>query len=907
MARRKQAPQPTSSPAPPSRGRLWLFRIAAILGAPVLLLLLAEGVLRLTGSGYPPSFLLPVPEREEVWTTNPRYGWRFFPRPLARTPVPLEVEGTDPGDRYRVFVVGGSAAQGTPDAAYSFGRALQALLEARYPDADFEVHNAAMTAASSHVVLPIVRDLERFRPDAVLVYLGNNEVVGPYGAGTVFRGFSPNLAAIRAGVAIRRFRFGQLADRVASGGDRGAGGWRGMEMFLEQRVAAGDPRLDDVYRHFEDNLSEIVARADAAGAHTLLATVATNLRHPPFASLHRPDLGDDERERWQERFDAGLAAVAEGRHQEAVASFEAAAEIDDAPAELHYNLGLALARLGRFDDAKERLVRARDLDALRFRADTRINEVVRRVAEAGTESGAVLVDAATDLAEISPAGLPGSELFYEHVHLRFAGNDALARSFYRRLEPLLPERITGGDDADDGGDGGDGGGALPPPERVAERLALTPFDELDLERSALEIISRPPFTGLRGHAASLERARRSLAERRAALGGGVFEASREIYRLQLETHPRDLHLRRRFARLLQEGGRAEAAAGEWAKLLERLPGVTEWRGELGLALADAGRVDDAVTELRRAIDEAPGSAELHTNLGAVYEKAERYEAAIAEYRRAIELEPGDPLAAYNLATAELRRGELERAAELYRELIEEHPDFAPAHHNLGHVLEEQGDADGAIEQYRKAIELRPDLAEARNSLGLALEAQEKLDQAARQYLAAITYDPSFALAHFNLADLLFSHGRAAEAAKAYRQGLRHQPENLQARYNLAGSLQVTGRSAEAAGEFQRVLDREPEHAGALNNLAWILATAEDPELRDPERSVTLAERAADATGREAPEILDTLATTYLSAGRRADAVATLEEALGLAREAGRERLVAAFEARLRGLETGRSG
>jgi tetratricopeptide (TPR) repeat protein len=906
MARRKQAPQPqapqtSGTTAPPSRGRLWLFRIAALLGAPLLLLLLAEGVLRLTGFGYPPSFLLPVPERQEVWTTNPRYGWRFFPRPLARTPVPLEVEGTDPGDRYRIFVVGGSAAQGTPDAAYSFGRALQALLETRYPDADFEVHNAAMTAASSHVVLPIVRDLERFHPDAVLVYLGNNEVVGPYGAGTVFRAFSPNLTAIRAGIALRRFRFGQLVDRVTSGGDRDAGRWRGMEMFLEQRVAADDPRLEDVYRHFEDNLSEIVAHAAAAGAHTLLATVATNLRHPPFASLHRPDLGEEELERWQEHFDAGLAAVADGRHQEAVASFEAAAEIDDAPAELHYNLGLALARLGRFEEAEERLVRARDLDALRFRADTRINDVVRRVAEAQAELGAVLVDAAADLAGISPAGLPGSELFYEHVHLRFAGNDALARSFYRQLEPLLPERITGGD-----GEGG-AGGALPPPERVAERLALTPFDELDLERSALEIISRPPFTGLRGHAASIERARRSLAERRAALGAGVFEASREIYRQQLESHPRDLHLRRRFARLLQEGGRAEEAAEEWAKLLERLPGVTEWRGELGLALADAGRVDEAVAELRRAIEEAPGSAELHTNLGAVHEKAERYEAAIAEYRRAIELEPGDPLAAYNLATAELRRGEPERAAELYRELIAEHPDFAPAHHNLGHVLEEQGDADGAIEQYRKAIELRPDLAEAHNSLGLALEAREKLDEAARQYLAAIAYDPSFALAHFNLADLLFSHGRAAEAAEAYRRGLRHQPDNLQARYNLAGSLQVTGRWAEAAEEFQRVLDRDPEHAGALNNLAWILATAEAPELRDPERAVALAERAADATNREAPEILDTLATTYLSAGRRADAVATLEEALGVAREAGKDRLVAAFEARLRGLEADRSG
>ena len=63
--------------------------------------------------------------------------------------------------------------------------------------------NAATVAINSHVVLPIVKECVRLEPDLVIVYLGNNEVVGPYGPGTVFRPASGSLWAVRAGIALR--------------------------------------------------------------------------------------------------------------------------------------------------------------------------------------------------------------------------------------------------------------------------------------------------------------------------------------------------------------------------------------------------------------------------------------------------------------------------------------------------------------------------------------------------------------------------------------------------------------------------------------------------------------------------------------------------------------------------------
>ena len=41
-----------------------------------------------------------------------------------------------------------------------------------------------MAAINSHVVLPIAKDAARYEPDLFVVYLGNNEVIGPFSVGS---------------------------------------------------------------------------------------------------------------------------------------------------------------------------------------------------------------------------------------------------------------------------------------------------------------------------------------------------------------------------------------------------------------------------------------------------------------------------------------------------------------------------------------------------------------------------------------------------------------------------------------------------------------------------------------------------------------------------------------------------
>jgi hypothetical protein len=76
----------------------------------------------------------------------------------------------------------------------------------------------------------------------------------------------------------------------------------------------------------------------------------------------------------------------------------------------------------------------------------------------------------------------------------------------------------------------------------------------------------------------------------------------------------------------------------------------------------------------------------------------------------------------------------------------------------------------------------------------------------------------------------------------------------------------------------------------MNNLAWILATNEDPDVRDSAEAVRLAEGACALTRRQVALFVGTLAAAYADAGRFDDAVKAAQEACATATAAGETRL-----------------
>ncbi len=161
--------------------RAWASRLATAILVPAFLPALVEGSLRLLGCGYPTAFCL---KQNGSYIENGKFLWQFYSRKTNLRPNPFEVAATKPADGLRAVVIGESAAAGTPQPAYNFGRILDRMLRQRFPGRHLEVINAAMRGVNSHILLPAARDCcVKLRPDVVIVYMGNNEVVGLYAPG----------------------------------------------------------------------------------------------------------------------------------------------------------------------------------------------------------------------------------------------------------------------------------------------------------------------------------------------------------------------------------------------------------------------------------------------------------------------------------------------------------------------------------------------------------------------------------------------------------------------------------------------------------------------------------------------------------------------------------------------------
>jgi hypothetical protein len=281
--------QPKSVRLTLSKRRLWLFRSFA-LSLPFLLLLVLELALRLADYGYPTTFFIRQRIGEqEFYVPNDRFGYRFFPPAIARTPFALRMPVKKPANTYRVFVFGESAAQGDPDPTFGVGRYLQTLLRQRYPGHDFEVVCVAMTAINSHAILPIARECAALDGDLWIVYMGNNEMVGPYGAATIFGPKAPPLMLVRASVGLKGTKVGQLIAQLIGRFRKDPTpqkAWGGLNMFKENLLRHNDPGRLRAYDNFAGNVESILCTGGKARVPILLSTVACNLSDcPPFASL----------------------------------------------------------------------------------------------------------------------------------------------------------------------------------------------------------------------------------------------------------------------------------------------------------------------------------------------------------------------------------------------------------------------------------------------------------------------------------------------------------------------------------------------------------------------------------------------------------------------------------------------
>ena len=683
--------------------RLWLFRIIAIVVIPIAVLSLTELLLRVVGYGYPAEAIIKCKvDSKDAWCDNVNFGRRFFSRNIARDTLPYNFPAKKADNTYRIFILGGSAARGTPDESFGFSRILQRILQQQYPAVNFEVLNTGMTAINSHVVLQIAKSCAEHDGDLFIIYLGNNEVVGPYGAGTVFSPLSSNLSLIRFGIAFKATKLGQmlsyLFESISTAG-KTPKVWQGMRMFLDKQVRHDDPGLQTVYRHFQRNLEDIINTVGNSDTKVIVSTVGSNLKDsPPFASLHRLGLSEADEKKWADIYHEGTKYEKADKYSEAISHYLAAAEIDADYADLQFRLGRCYQEMGQYDKARQRYIQARQYDTLRFRPDTRINEIIRTVAGNRIEEGIYLVDAAGKFEDNRPHQTTGEELFYEHVHLNFSGNYLLAETIFKEVDRILPERIKRQKSN------------LPllTEDQCAKDLAYTGWNRYNIAKQNLDtLIGKPPFTNQLYYNKSVGQKQQQLKALEVYLTPAAIKEVAAQYIQAINKAPRDWRLHWKYGVLLTDQLKDyKQSAEQYQLVIDLLPHFYNVYSQLAMVSLKLGDIDTAINTFKKSI-------RIKSNYGA---------------------------SQYGLALAYHRKGNLKKAVKHYSRSIWSDPSFESSHINLGAVLHKQGKTDDAIKVYRKGLTIMPASMKLHHNLIIMLQQQGRRQEAINQCRTALNID-----------------------------------------------------------------------------------------------------------------------------------------------------------------------
>ncbi|MEC7008732.1 MAG: tetratricopeptide repeat protein [Pseudomonadota bacterium] len=649
-----------------SNTRNTLFTMITVVVIPLLFFVLVEFALGLMGVGTHYQYFNQIDiDGEAFYQENPDFADQFYPPSLNVGPLQNTFAAERSDDRLRVFVLGGSAAMGFPHKNHGVDRLLAAQLRSLFPNRDVEVVNTAMTSVNSHVVYQVAQTLPFESADVAVILMGNNEVVGPYGPGTFNQNFLSSLSAIRALQALKRTRLWQLLDsslaEVQSSDAKADLEWQGMQMFVDNGVAEDDPRMSAVYEHFEGNLRDIVDTLHAKGMHVVLSTVPVNLRQSaPFLSIGRDDLSASDEAKLAALRERAEAQALNGRWREAQDLWQQAIALDAGHADSHFQLATSLENLGEFALARSHYERALDLDGLRFRADTRINAIIERVARGYDSSNVSFVNSSKGFDRASAPYAPGWDLLVEHVHYDFSGNAVLARIFARaiarHLSPTTPPKLL-------------------KTEEVAARIGFPNHETIENLKNLQGMAKQPPFPGQSNYQDYLA----FLATELSSVTGEVGEPKDVVRRRQqvLVNGEGDWKLHFEMTALARHLKNKQAQYYHLDQLFKLYPHNRESYINLATLLSQDGRWAEVIPLLERSLSYTRGREEL-----------------VVE-------------AVGWLGTAHLKTGNTAKATELLLSIPEDYPDqIGMSLRAYGNLIKHSVDSRDAqtTEQYLTSLE-----------------------------------------------------------------------------------------------------------------------------------------------------------------------------------------------------------
>ena len=389
-----------------STARKRLFIVITI-SLPLIFLLLLEIGLRIFNyGGNLDLFIEGPPGYGQYLRTNPEVARRYFVM-QKRVPTPPKqlFLKQKPSNGYRIFVLGESSTAGFPYGYNAcFSNILERGLQNSFPDKYIEVVNVAMAAINSYTLLDLLDEVIEQSPDAIIIYTGHNEYYGAMGVGSEeSTGISRwltilylDLRSYRTFLLVRNF-IGwakESISRIFYGSSEVDPSQTLMERIVaEQTIPFNSNLYTAGVEQFKKNMNAILEKTSIHKIPVILSELVSNVRdQKPFISV-KDSKGES--------------------------------------AETIYKLARQEENEGEFETAKQNYFKAKDLDALRFRAPEEFNAILH---ELSLKFSCPIVPMESYFEKSSPNGLIGNSLMLEHLHPNKEGHFLMAKAFYNLMQ-----------------------------------------------------------------------------------------------------------------------------------------------------------------------------------------------------------------------------------------------------------------------------------------------------------------------------------------------------------------------------------------------------------------------------------------------------------------------------------------
>ncbi len=684
---------------------LVVFAVLGVFGA-LLILAAAEAVLRAAGYGHSTAFFTRRAAGDRGWeVANRAFYQQFSGLPVDRIMTWDDLEfqvpaKKDPG-AFRVFVFGSSAVYG-PQAS---PRILETMLCQAAPQARWEFYNTACPGMNSNTMRAAARACARMQPDLFLVYMGNNEAVGPYGPTTPL-GRHPLLwqpPVIHALIGLNDLRLVQWAC------GSGPKPWLVPDKTAIASMSPGATQNAAAVAHYETNLEDMCRAGISAGARVVLCTLTGNKR---LGGIPKPDPPLPESvptinravRRVAARHDSGGVVLCD------VEAALAGASPDGLPGYDYFCDNVHFTFEGNYIAAKA------------------MYGAVRPIAGAETLPPA---PPEMDACAKRLAWTPAAEFDLLENQMRAFFDDYSAQRIRARHEALAP--LVGTDWKQRLADDWRAAAELAPQDRMLRQklgkalldanrpdealpVARQLCDELPVSRAGMRLLAEAlRATGDNDRAGQ---AYRQLLSAYPDDPGGMRELAalcaeqknwpeaERLYRGYVTAFdPMDANALCELARALVAQKRPEEAERACRAAIERVPGFGPAYRELDAILAVRMGPDERILLWEEEVKKRPDLAALRFQFGEALSDAKKFKEAALAYGEAEQRDPNDHLIPLRLGRALESGGDHAGAAAALRRALAISPRFAGyARVELAGILLAMGDVAGAREELRRCAE-----------------------------------------------------------------------------------------------------------------------------------------------------------------------------------------------------------